>query len=190
MPTPSTQHPRAPSSRYGLTIPPLWPQPFFQQPSPYDRPMSTDNYPCTDSSSRRRPRSTANEIYPVRSWPIQASQSPARHTASRPRGPQPSSSRGKKNPFTSTQGIIHWSLGPNFRFHQITNPLGIDSVHGVHVPRRINYTSTPPQNTFKPTASSCSLGQMENEYNQEGRDRDLPLECLHFPLNHRFTECF
>ena len=34
MPTPSTQRPRAPSSRYGPTIPPLRPQPFFPQPPP------------------------------------------------------------------------------------------------------------------------------------------------------------
>ena len=58
------------------------------------------------------------------------------------------------------------------------------------MPERINYTSTPPQHTLKPTTSTCSLGQLENEYVQEGRDRDLPLECLHFPINSRFTERF
>ena len=42
----------------------------------------------------------------------------------------------------------------------------------------------------KRTASSCSLGQLENEYVQEGRDKDLPLECHHFPINPRFTERF
>ena len=63
-------------------------------------------------------------------------------------------------------------------------------MQGIHVPGRINYTSTPPQHTLKPTAISCSLGQFENEYVQEGRDRDLPLECFHFPFNHRFTKRF
>ena len=52
------------------------------------------------------------------------------------------------------------------------------------------HISTPPQHTLKPTASSCSLGHLENEYVQEGWDRDLPLECLHFPINRRFTERF
>ena len=58
------------------------------------------------------------------------------------------------------------------------------------MPEWISYTSTPPQHTLKPTASSCSLGQLEDEYVQEGRDKDLPLECLHFPLNLRITERF
>ena len=58
------------------------------------------------------------------------------------------------------------------------------------MPERISYTSTPPQHTLKPTASSCSLGELENNYFQEGRDKDLPPECLHFPLNPRFTERF
>ena len=56
------------------------------------------------------------------------------------------------------------------------------------MPERINYTSTPLEHTLKPTAISNSPGQLENEYVQEGRDKDLPLECLYFPLNPRFTE--
>ena len=31
---------------------------------------------------------------------------------------------------------------------------------------------------------------MENEYVKEGRNKDLPIECLHFPLNPLFTERF
>ena len=54
----------------------------FPPTTPYDRPTSTDNYPCTHPSTRRRPRATTREIYPLRSSTIQASQSPARHTAS------------------------------------------------------------------------------------------------------------
>ena len=50
--------------------------------------------------------------------------------------------------------------------------------------------SIPPQHTLKPTSSSCSLGKLENEYVQEGWDRDLSLVCLHFPINPRFTECY
>ena len=56
------------------------------------------------------------------------------------------------------------------------------------MPERITYTSTPPQHTLNSTASSCALGQIENEYVHEGQDRDLPLERLHFPINSRFTE--
>ena len=188
IPTSSTQRPQAPQSRYGSTILPLQPQPSFQQRFFCDRP--TGNYPCTDPSPRRRPRATAHVIYPVQSSPIHASQSLARHTASPPKGPQPSSSCGKGNPFAPTKGIFHRAPGPNFRFHQFTNPLRIDTIHSMHVPERINYTSTPPQHTLKPTSSSCSPGQVEKEYFQEGRDRALPLECLHFPINHRFTERF
>ena len=102
MPTPHTQHTPVPSPRYGPALPPLRPQQSFREPPPYDRPTSTDNYPCTDPSPRRRPRARAHEIYRVRCSPIQASQSPARHTASPSRGPQPSSSRGWRNPFAPT----------------------------------------------------------------------------------------
>ena len=192
MPTPNTQCPPVPSPRYGPTITPLRPQRSFPQPPTYDQSTSTDNYPFTEPSPRRRPQATAHEIYPVRSSPIQAPQSPARHIASLSRGPQPSYSRGRGNPFapTPSQGITHRSLGPNFRFPEFTNPLGINTVQGIHVPERINYTSTPPQHTLKPAASFCSLGQLENEYVQEGRDGDLPLEYLHFHVNHHFTERF
>ena len=190
MPTSHTQRPLVSSTRYGPALTPLRPQPSFPQPPPYDRPTSTDNNPCMDPSPRRRPRATAHESYSVRSSPIQASQSPARHTVSPPRSPQPSSSRGRPNPFVQTHGIPHRSQGPNFRFHEFTNPPVINTFQGIHVPERINSTSTPPQHTLKPTASSFSLGQLENKYVQEGRDKDLPLECLHFPINPRFTERF
>ena len=106
-------------------------------------------------------------------FPIQASKSPARHQASPSRGPQPSLSRGRGKHFAPTQGIPHRSRGQSFQFHEFTNPLGINTLQGIHVPERIKYTSTPPQQTLKPTASSCSLGQLENEYVQEGRDKDL-----------------
>ena len=185
MPTPHTQRPPVPSPRYGPTIQSLRPQQPFPQPAPYDQPTSTDNYPCTYPSPSRRPWATAHKGYPVRSSPVQASQYPARHTASLSRGSQPSFSRGRPNPFAPTQGFPHRSQGPNLRFHEFTNLLGLNTIQGIHVPERINYTSTQPQHTLKPTASSCSLGQLENEYVQEGRDKDLPLECLQFPLNPR-----
>ena len=139
---------------------------------------------------RRRPRATKHEIYPARSPKIQPGQSPARCSQSSSRGSQPSPSRGRINPFGPTQGILHRSQGPNFRFHEFTNSLGINTLQGIHVPERINYTSTPPQHTLKPTASSCSLGQLENEYVHEGRGKELPLECAHFPINSRFREQF
>ena len=190
MPTSHNQRPPVPLPQYGPALPPLRPQQSFPQSPPYNQPTSTDNYPRTDPSPRRRPRAIAHDVYPVRSSPIRASQSPARHTASPPRGLQPSSSRGKLNPFVPTHGIPHRSQGTNFRFQEFTNPLGINTIQGIHVPERNSYTSTPPQHTLKPTASSCSLEQLENEYVQEGRDKDLPLECLHFPINSRFTERF
>ena len=180
MPTPHTQRPPVPSPRYGPALPPLRPQQSFTQQPTYNRPTSTDNYPCTDPSPRR---ATPDEIYLVRSSPIQASQSPARNTASPSRGPQPSSSRGRPNPFAPSHGIPHRSQGPNFRFQKFRNTLGINTIQGIHVPERISYTSTPPQHTLKPRASSCSLGQLENEYVLEGRDKDFPLYCLNFPLN-------
>ena len=58
------------------------------------------------------------------------------------------------------------------------------------MPEWINYTSTQLQHTLEPIASSCSLGKLENEYVQEGWDKELPLERLHFPLSPRFTERF
>ena len=173
-------------------ISPLRHQPIIPQPPPYNQQTSTDNYPCTDPSPKRHPRATAHEIYPLHSLPIQASHSPTRHSASPSQCPQPSSSRGRGrcNPFVPTSGIAHRAPGPNFLFHQFTNPLGFDTVHGVHVLERIHYISTPPHHTLKPTASSCSLGQLENENVVEGRDKNLPPECLHFPINPRFTERF
>ena len=165
---PTTGLPHSPSTtlnRICTTIrtchsPPLMPtQQSFVQP-PYDRPTSIDNYPCTDPSPRRRPRATRHEIYLARSPQIQPGQSPARYGQGSSRGSQPSTSRGRVNPFAPTQGITHRSQGPNFRFHECTNPLGINTLQGNHVPERINYTSNPPQHTLKPTASSCSLGQL------------------------------
>ena len=188
-PTPPKHRQPVSPPRNGPAIPLLMPKQSFVQP-PYDRPTSTDNYPCTDPSPRRRPRATKHETYPTRSPQIQPGQSPARYDRSSSRGSQPSTSRGRINPFAPTQCIPHRSQGPNFCFHEFTNPLGINTLQGIHVPDRINYTSTPPQHTLKPTASSCSLGQLENEYVQEGRDQDLSLECAHFPPNPRFTERF
>ena len=141
MPTPFSSRQPTLSQRYGPVIPPIRPQPTFPQPPPYDRPTSTDNYPCTGPSPLSRPKATPQEVYPVRSSPVQASQSPARHTASPSRGPQLSSSRPKGNPFAPTQGIVHRSQGPIFRFHEFTNPLGINTVQGIHVAERFNYTS-------------------------------------------------
>ena len=62
MPTPHKQRPPVPSPRYGPALPPLRPKQSFTQPPPYYRPTSTDNYPCTDPSPRRRPRATAHQI--------------------------------------------------------------------------------------------------------------------------------
>ena len=186
-PTPPQHRQPVSSPRYGSTIPSLMPQQSFVQP-PYDRPTSTDNYPCTEPSARKRPPATRHETYPAQSPQTQPGQSLARYAKSSSRGSQNSPSRGKSNPFAPTQGIPHRSQGPNFWFHEFANPLGINTLQRILVPERINYTSIPPQRTLKPTDSSCSLGQLENEYVQEGRDRELPLECVHFPINPRFTE--
>ena len=131
-----------------------------------------------------------HEIYPVCSSRTQDSHSPARHTACPPRGPQPYSSNGRVNPFAPKQGVIHKKSEPNFKFHYFTNPLGINRDHGVYVSERSNFVASPPHYTLKPTASSCSLGQLENEYVEEGRDKELPLEYLHFLMNPRYPEGF
>ena len=68
--------------------------------------------------------------------------------------------------------------------------MGINTDHGVHVPERINYFKKPPHHTFKPTASICSLGKLKIDYVEKRRDKELPLECLHFPIYTRFTERF
>ena len=189
MPTPHTQHTPVPSPRYGPALPPLRPQQPFHQPTPTTDPRQpTTTRVLIPHLGGAHGQQHNNEIYTVRSSPIQASQSPARYTASSSRGPQPSSSRGRPNPFEPTHGIPHGSQRPIFRFHEFKNPLGINTIQGIHVPERISYTSTPPQHTLKPTASSCSLEQLENEHVQEGRDKDWPLECLHFPLIPRFME--
>ena len=88
------------------------------------------------------------------------------------------------------QGVLHRASGPNFLLHKVTNPLVINTDHSVHVPERINCISTPPHHTLNPTVRSCLLGQIANEYVDEGREKALPLECLHFPINSRFTERF
>ena len=191
MPTLHTQRPPVPSPRYSPALPPLRPEQSFPQPPPYDRPTSIDNYPCTDLSPRSRPRATAHEIYPVCSSPIQASQSPARHTASPPRGPQPSSSLGKSNPFAPTHGIPHRSNKDPSSDSTSSQTLSALIPSRVYTCQRELAIPPPlPQHTLKPTASSCSLGQLGNEYVREGRNRDLPLECLHFPINSRLTERF
>ena len=112
MPTPHPQRPTVSSPLYGPTIPLLRPQQLLPQPPTYDRPTSTDNYPCTEPSPRTRPQATTQKAYPVRSSPIQASKLPARYTARPSRGPQPSSSRSQGNPFAPTQGVTHRSQGP------------------------------------------------------------------------------
>ena len=63
LPTPHTQYQLVSSRRCGPTIPPIRPQQPFTQPS-YNRPTFTDSYPCTDPSSRRRPRAKKHEINP------------------------------------------------------------------------------------------------------------------------------
>ena len=54
-------------------------------------------------------RAPVHEIYPVRTSPIQASQSQARHSAGPSRGPEPSSSqsRGRGIAISPTHGITH-----------------------------------------------------------------------------------
>ena len=132
----------------------------------------------------------AHENYSVRSSPIQDSQSPARFMASPPQGSQPSSSNERINHFTRTQGVQHRAPRPNFLFHQFINPLCINTDHSVHVLEPINSVSTSPHHTLKPTASSCSRGQLESENVKEGRHEALTLESLHFLINLRFTERF
>ena len=148
MPTPHTQRPPVPSPRYGPTITLLRPQQPFPRPPAYDRPISTDRYPCTNPSHRRRPWAANHEIYPVRSSTIQASQSPARHTASTSRGPKPSSSRGRGNPFAPSQGITHRSHGPIFRFYELTNPLGFNTLQRIPSDLQLECLQFPNNHRF------------------------------------------
>ena len=152
MPTPHAKRPPVSSLRHGPTIPALRPQQPF--PSPRRQP-----------SPLRRPRATAQEIYPVRFSPIQASQSPVRHTASPSRGPQPSSSRGRGNPFAPTQGITHRSQGPCFRFHEFSNPLGNKTFHGIHVPDQLYLH---PASTYTETYSQFLLSWRTSMSKRDG----------------------
>ena len=43
---------------------------------------------------------------------------------------------------------------------------------------------------LKPTAVSCTIDQPENEYMEEERDPDLPLECIFVALYSKFTKHF
>ena len=126
----------------------------------------------------------------MRSSPIQDPQSPARFTASPLTGPQTSSSKQRANPFAPKQSTFHRALGSIIKFYQFTNPLGINTELRVHLPKGITYVSTAPRQALKPTASWCSLGQLKNEYVEEGRDKRILLECLPFPINPRFMERF
>ena len=129
----------------------------------------------------------------MRTSPFQPSKSPARYTASPPRSSKPSSPKHRVNLFTPTQSTFHSAPCPNFKFYEFTNPRGVNtrsSEYGFHVPEQINYVSTQPHYTLKLMASSCSFGQLENGYVEEGRNKDLPLDCLHFAINPRFTVRF
>ena len=194
MPTPHTQLPPVPSPRYGPALTPLRPQQSFPQPPPTtdprqltitlartphlrdvhgQQPMKSTRFNFCRYRLHNRLLDTQQDLPEVHSHhPPTEGQTPlCQHTA-------------------FYIGHIRQHIGPNFGFHEFPNPLGINTIQGIHVPERISYTSTPPQHTLKPTASSCSLEQLENEHVQEGRDKDLSLECLHFPINLRFTELF
>ena len=125
-PTPPQQRQPASSPRYGPTIPPLMPHQSFVQP-PYYRPTSTDSYPCTDPSPRKRPRATRHETYPARSPQIQPGQSPARYGQRSSRGSHPSPSRGRINPFAPTKGIPHRSQGQISV--NMNSPIPLESTH-------------------------------------------------------------
>ena len=147
-------------------MPPTRPQHQIPQSSPYERPTSTDNYPCADPSPRRQPRSMRHETYPVRMSPLGAPT--FRPTTSPPRSRQPSSSKPKPNPFLPTQKTLHSPPGHSFLFHQFNNSLGINTEHSTHVTERKNYISTPLEYALKSTSSTSTIGQLENEYVEEG----------------------
>ena len=114
-PTPPQHRPPVSQPRYGPVIPPLMAVQQSFVPPPYDRPTSTDNYPCTDPSPRRRPRATRHETYPACSPRIQPGQSPARHGQGSSRGPQPSTSPGRVNPFAPP---LPWTEFPLSRVYE------------------------------------------------------------------------
>ena len=177
-----------PSHRYGPALPLIRPQANFPQP-PFlmiGQHPPTINYPYKNTFPRRRARAMAHEIYPVRSLPMQASQSPTRAYRKQSQRPTALILKARVSPSATTHGVMQWTTGPNFMFNQFTNPVIITTDHGVYV----HNVSTPLHHTFQPAASSCSLGQLEKDCVEEGREKDLPLECLHFPIHHRFTERF
>ena len=190
MPTTHTQHSPVHSPRYGPAIPPLRPQQSFPQPPPYDRLTSTDNYPCTDPSPRRRPRATAHEIHqfvlhqyrlhsrlPVTQRALHEVHSPHplvqkeiplhRHKAS------PTGHQDQILDSTSSRTLLESTLSKEFMCQSaLITPLP-----------HLNILSSQQQ-------APAIWGQFENECVQEGQARDLPLECVHFPLNPRFTQQF
>ena len=107
-----------------------------------------------------------------------------------PRGSQPSSSKIKSNSFVPTQNTYHSSPGPSFLFHQFTNPLKINRKHGIHVPEREISSFPLPRNVQKkPISITCPIGQLLNEYAEEGSDKNFLLECAQFYTNYpQFTE--
>ena len=118
--TPSTQRPRAPSSRYGTTIPPLRPKPSFQQPTPYDRRIITRAPTLHPEDAKSHIAwNLPYALIPDPGFTIACSTH--RKTQKRPTAP---SSHGRGNPFATTQVIIHRAPGPNFRFHQFKNLMG------------------------------------------------------------------
>ena len=133
----------------GPTNPPLRPETllFHNHPPTFDRHRRTITHsPTIHSEDAREPQHMKCILCPHLTIALlDRLQAPPL-----PRRPHPSCSCGKGNHFAPTQVITHRAPGLNFRFQKFTNPLGIDTVYGVHATERINCTSTPPQHNLKP----------------------------------------
>ena len=91
-----------------------------------------------------------------------------------PRVSKLSSSRTQPNRFMPKQSTFYRPPVQSFNFHQFTNPLGINVMQVIDAPEGINYLYSPPEHTLKPKSSPCSPGQLENEYVEQERYRNLP----------------
>ena len=184
MPTPLTQRPPVPSPRYRPASPPLQPQQSFPPPPPTTKP-----HQLTITLALTPHPGGVHRQQHMKFIPFAPHRYRLQNRLLLTQRALPEAHRPHALADELTISRQRRSQGP------ISDSTSLQTLSAlkpsrVYTCERINYTSTPPQHTLKPTASSCSLGPLENEYVQEGRDKDLPLECLHFPINSRFTERF
>ena len=88
------------------------------------------------------------------------------------------------------QKTYHRAAWPKSMYLAIRNPLRVNTERGQHVLERISYITSPPDDNLLPTTVSCTIGQLERDFLEEGRECDLSFGRIHFALNPRFMELF